>query len=135
MAGDAGYEALKDAGAASLNPAVRAVGASSAAGDLTLNLDAQVRQVGAARSVILRRRVWQAAMAVPEPRVPPTLRCAGVVDALAGQGSERVSATGALAARQVVPARVGLSATAGVGKDEEGLTAAALRQVASGADT
>lgn len=135
VAGDAGDVALKDAGAASLDPAVRAVGASSAAGDLTLNLDAQIRQVGAARPVILGRRVRETAMAVPEPRVPAPLRPARVVDTLAGQGSGRVSATGALAVPQVVPSRVGLSLTAGIGEHKEGLTAAALRVVASRADT
>lgn len=54
-------------------------------------------------------------MAVPEPRVPAAVRRTSVVDALAEQGSGRVSATGALAASKVVPSWVGLSVAAGVG--------------------
>lgn len=78
--------ALEDASAAGVNPPGRPFGPSSAAGDVTLDLVAEVRQVGGPATVLPWRRLRQTSMAIPRPRITTPRRCAIEIDTVAGQG-------------------------------------------------
>lgn len=83
MSGNAGNVSLKNTGTTRINPTRRAMRTASTAGDITLNLDTEIRQIGGFSTVLRRRRVRQPTMSVPRTCVVTVVRSPRTVNTLA----------------------------------------------------